>query len=699
MSLPSCLLHRLILIGLIVPGLSAPPLSAQTAGDLPSDTFDLGTIYLGADDDGQGGTSSSVTGDETGRAGRSTLDDTLGVLPGVSSIRTGGGSRNESQVFVRGFNRWHVPLSVDGIRIYLPADNRLDYGRFLTPDLSEVQVQKGYVSVLNGPGGMGGAINLVTRKPSEPFEGEMRLGGEMGNRGDVAARSGYLSLGTKQEFWYAQMSYMKRETDGFYLSRDFNAVPQENGKRRGHSDSSDSRLNLKFGYTPNATDEYVLSYTRQTGSKEAPYNILLPIRGIPDSGVGRAQRDWTWPEWDISSLAFYSHTELGAGYLKTRIYHNTFDNTLSAWDDSSHKTQTAGRSFNSVYEDYSVGASAEYGVSLGAHELKTALHFRRDVHRSTSHSRPDLDTRPDPTERSREDTVSLAIEDSWQVSDAVRVVGGLGFSRAMVKEASRTRNDPGFPDVDADALDGQLAVIWSPAAGGEFHASVSSRTSFPTLFHRYSTRFDTFEVNPDLDAERSTNVEIGYRGDLGPVAVEGALFYSRITDLIQAVYLYTNADGDDVSQQQNVGKGIYRGVELAANWAVNDRLTVNANYTYLDTSLSDPSINGLRITDIPRHKVYLGLDWQATDTLTLSPSLEGYSSRWSNPAVGSGDAENPAYTKMHGFGLANFAARWEITPKIAADFGVRNIFDRDYEVVEGFPEAGRSFYLTSKIRF
>jgi len=47
--------------------------------------------------------------------------------------------------------------------MYLPADNRLDFNRFLTADIAEIQVQKGYVSVLNGPGGLGGAINLVSR--------------------------------------------------------------------------------------------------------------------------------------------------------------------------------------------------------------------------------------------------------------------------------------------------------------------------------------------------------------------------------------------------------------------------------------------------------------------------------------------------------------------------------------------------------
>jgi len=696
--LPESLLHRLILAGLVLPGLSATPLLAQTAG---LDTFVLGTIYLGEDENGQGGTHTKTTGEEAMKAGRATLNDTLATLPGVSSINTSGNHRNEPGVFVRGFDRWHVPLSIDGIRVYLPADNRLDYGRFLTPDLAEVEVQKSYVSVLNGPGGMGGAINLVTKKPTEAFEGEARIGIESGHDGDISGRSGYLSFGTKQEKWYAQASWMKRESDGFWLSKDFAPVPHEDGGLRDNSDTSDSRVNLKFGFTPNATDEYVLSYTQQSGSKSAPYSILRPITGVPGTGSGRAQNDWTWPEWDISSLALYTHTDLGGSYVKTKVYYNTFDNTLSAWDDANHNLQTLGRAFNSVYDDYSVGVSAEYGLTLGAHDLKFAAHFRRDVHESTNYARLDHPTmaRIDPTEHSKEETISLAIEDSWQVSDALRIVGGLSYNKAEVLEADRTDTDPGLPRVKTDALDWQLAAIWAPDAGGEFHASVSSRTSFPTLFHRYSTRFDTFVPNPGLKAERATNVELGYSGDLGAVRVEGAVFYSRVTDLIQAVFLYTDGAGDDVSQQQNVGKGVYKGAEIAASWAMNDRLGLSANYTYISATIEDPSITGLQITDIPRHKAWLALDWQATETLTLTPSVELYSSRWSSPAVGSGDPNAPIYARMSGFALANFSASWQVSEKAAVDFGIRNLFDRDVQVVEGFPEPGRSFFLTSQIRF
>jgi iron complex outermembrane receptor protein len=183
---------RYILIGSTITALatilSAQNASAQPAGEEISevqsnekdkkprarkadgDAFVLGRIDVYGDrqaggTSGQAVSQSVVSAEDVRGQNRNTLDDALRTVPGVESSNSGG-QRNERMVYVRGFDRWRVPLSIDGVRIYLPADNRLDYGRFLTPDLAEIQVHKGYASVLNGPGGMGGQINLVTRKPS-----------------------------------------------------------------------------------------------------------------------------------------------------------------------------------------------------------------------------------------------------------------------------------------------------------------------------------------------------------------------------------------------------------------------------------------------------------------------------------------------------------------------------------------------------
>lgn len=687
----------LALIGLVPVAGHAQDDAAQQTGP----AFTLGTVVIKARADAQGGTSSTVTTEEITRQNRQTLDEALAVVPGVEVGNTGG-SRNERLVFVRGFDRFQVPLSIDGIRVYLPADNRLDYGRFLTPDLAEIQVQKGYVSVLNGPGGMGGAINLVTRQPAEAFEGEARLGVEAGNRGDISARTGYLSLGTKQDQFWLQGSYLRRDSDGFYLSRDYTPRPQQGAGLRDYSDSEDSRLNLKAGWTPNATDEYVLTYTRQTGEKNAPYDVDQPIRGVTaPPGEGQSwQRDWTWPEWDIDSLAFYSHTDLGSGYLKTKAYYNRFDNLLSAWDDSTHTSQTERRAFDSRYKDRSWGLSLEGGADIGDHTLRSAAHFRRDRHESIQFSRPDLGGSPDPAEISTEETWSLALEDTWQLRDDLRLVSGIGYDRARVLEADRISDDPGLPTGATNAVNWQLAAIWTPADQGEYHASLSSRTRFPTLFDRYSTRFGTALPNPDLKSERALNAELGYSGDLGPATLDAALFYSKVRDVIQSVPTGALDDeGDQITQNRNVGDGVYKGFEVSANWQLADSLALVANYTYLHRSLTDPLRADYRPTQTPRHNAFVRLDWQATPTLTVSPSVQVSSSRLSESAIQPEDPAAIAYTRMGGFALANLDFAWQASDRAEVLVGVRNIFDRNYALVEGYPEAGRSFFLTTALRF
>lgn len=682
------------------------PLGAG-AQETPDDVFVLGTIVItsGGEQD-QGGTSSTISSDEVLRQNRATLDDALRTVPGVAVGNTGG-SRNERLVYVRGFDRLQVPLSIDGIRVYLPADNRLDYGRFLTPDLSEIQVQKGYVSVLNGPGGMGGALNLVTRQPTAPFEGEARLGIEAGNRGDIAARSGYLSLGMKQDQFWLQGSYLKRDSDGFYLSRDYVPRPQQGAGLREYADTDDSRLNLKAGWTPNATDEYVLSYTRQTGSKRAPYNVDQPIRGITGApGPGQSwQRDWDWPEWDLDSLAFYSHTDLGGGYLKTRAYSNSFDNLLSSFDDSTRSSQTQRRAFDSRYKDRAWGLSAEAGADLGAHMLKTALHYRRDRHDSLQSTAPDTGRAPDPTERSEEETYSVALEDTWTLRDDLRLIGGISYDKArMLRADNNVTNWPApavpgsYPTGSTDAVNWQLAAIYDHDSG-EYHASLSSRTRFPTRFDRYSTRFGRAVPNPNLKSERALNAELGYGGNLGPAIVQAALFYSKVDDMIHSVPVGVNGDGDIISQSQNVGDGTYKGFEIAADWQIGDRVGLVANYTYLHRGLKDPQRADFRPTDTPRHNAYLRLDWQALDRLTVSPSVELASSRLSESALQPADPTQIAYTRMGGFGLANLDFDWQANERTSVVMGVRNVFDRNYELVEGYPEPGRNFYLTTRMTF
>ena len=94
--------------------------------------FRLGEIVnVGAPDPGLPGLvgSAVITREQTWRFDRTTLDQAVNMVPGVSSTFDANGRRNESDIFVRGFGRWQVPLKeMEGLLRTLVAFDRLAKG-------------------------------------------------------------------------------------------------------------------------------------------------------------------------------------------------------------------------------------------------------------------------------------------------------------------------------------------------------------------------------------------------------------------------------------------------------------------------------------------------------------------------------------------------------------------------------------------
>ncbi|MGQ9862767.1 MAG: TonB-dependent receptor, partial [Thiobacillaceae bacterium] len=216
---------------------------------------------------------------------RETVGDAVNLLSGVT-ISTN--SRNEQTVYLRGYDPRQAPLFIDGIPVYVPYDGYVDFGRFVTADLAAIQVAKGFSSVAYGPNTLGGAINLISRKPKKPFEGDVSAG-----FGQEGSRQAQANVGTNQGKWYLQAGASYREADGFRLSSDFKPTATEDGGRRDNSYYQDSKVSLKLGLTPGGGDEYALTYIKQDGEK-----------GQPPSTDPAAARYWRWPYWDKESLYF-----------------------------------------------------------------------------------------------------------------------------------------------------------------------------------------------------------------------------------------------------------------------------------------------------------------------------------------------------------------------------------------------------------
>lgn len=631
--------------------------------------YDLGTVTVTATPEaplgamGADQVASVVTLDAMRRYNRDTVGAALDLLPGVTVATN---SRNEQVVFVRGFDARQVPLFIDGIPVYVPYDGYVDFGRFTTADLSAIQVAKGFSSVTYGPNTLGGAINLISRKPTRELEGDVSLG-----FGEGTTRQASANVGSNQGLWYVQAGASWIDSDEFRLSSDFEPTATEDGGARDNSYHRDDKLSFKLGLTPNATDEYALSYYRQHGEK-----------GQPPSTDPSAARYWQWPYWDKESLYFISRTALGATEsIKLRLYHNSYDNTVESYtDDTYTRLKTSGRGSlgaagKSVYDDRTLGGAIELrSTRFARHDLGLSVQLKQDEHQA--------DDTLKQTEHFEDTQTSVGLEDNIRLREDLTLALGATWSELRPETVDKLTDPVPKPDAQS-AANGQAGLFWDVAQVGRLYATVATKTRFPTLKDRYSLRLGTAIPNPDLEAEHSINYEIGYQGTpWGRLSLEAALFLSDVTDLIQQV----NDVEDDKYQMQNVGEVRLAGLELSAKAPIGAHWELGGNLTLLDReNRSDPDT---RLTGVPDHKLTAHVLFRPIDRLEALLYLQYEGSRWDSQTV-----ELDSYT------TANFKLSYRPVEALLLEARLDNLADADYALADGYPAAGRTWMLNARYEF
>lgn len=615
------------------------------------------------------------------------LADALDLLPGVTITQVG--ARSESLVNVRGFDSRQVPLFIDGIPQYVPYDGNLDLSRLGVRGVDSIRVTRAGGSVLYGPNSEGGAINVITARPEPGLTLSTRAGVTATDDLNEQRQEAGLTAGYGDEHWYVQGSAYLADQDFWPLPSGEDYGPAEDGGRRNNSSTRDLTSNVKIGWRGDGGADWQLAYNGLNGKKDTP-----PYAGTPESGGTPPRPDyqiryWQWPYYDKDSFYLAGAVPVAEPlWLRTRIYYDSFKNSLKSFDDDSYTTQNRPYAFNSNYDDYTWGGSEEAEWSHpGDAVTRAVVSYKRDVHR-------EVDNTAQPEERQEDATWSLAAEHQWPVAEDFTAVAGLGWNALDAIEADNNVNGviAPFPLHDETAWNAQAGLRFTGIQDWILALNLASKTRFPTLKDRYSYRLGAAIPNPGLGDERANQVEVSARGDWAGATLEVALYGAWISDAIELVTLSTQPPGCTATpclQNQNVGRQRNLGWDVTVGRPVPVIGAVQVAWSYLNRdNLENPALYPV---NVPRNKLRVSSRTPIGQAVTLTLDAKAESSRYGNdaPLAGTGRVRKTA-----GFGVFDGGLAIQASRSVRILLEGSNLFDHGYSYDEGYPEPGRTWSAT-----
>jgi iron complex outermembrane receptor protein len=650
----------------------------------------------------------------------------LDYLPGVN-IEHSTSNRNEALIRLRGFSsKGQVSLYLDGIPIGMPYDGSIDFNRFLTSDISQIEVSKGFSSPLLGPNGMGGSINIVTKQPDK----KLGINAVMGTgSGDELLSS--MTIGSHWEKVYVQGSVDWLQTNFFPLSGDFPLNNFQPNYERKNSDALDAKYTGRFAYTPRGTDQYVFSYINQKGEKG------VPLYAGPNSAARFGPFSYRrWPFWNKTGYYLITNTGLTeANSLKFRGYYDQFRNGFNFYDDDTFSTMNKNTSNHSVYDDHASGGSAEFTTHYVPRSVMGASFvFRDDVHKEIV-TYPAQSPFPfvTPTLYDRQQTFSMGFQDVVTITSRLRAT--FGFSADYLKGMhvqQRINNDYDLAPITCasdptnTSYRGCTAHVWShnPQASLSFSATqldtiyvtFADRSRFPLLKDSYSYRLGQAIPNPDLKPEKNTSWNIGYTHVFPAKTVaQIEYFHNHLRDAIEGVYVVdpgsfcsnTGAQEGYCLQNVNVGKEIHQGFEISVRSIPVSRLTLDASYSYVNRTLSydfgglhdvsEVLTSVLILPTVPKNKFIINGSFRLPRQILALATVRYEGGITLQDTTYRSGPESLPYGSS--YATMDIGTIVPIYVGFSAQAGIKNLFDRDYYYTAGYPEPGRNWYFNMRYRF
>ncbi|PQZ83661.1 TonB-dependent receptor [Brevundimonas sp. MYb46] len=289
----------------------------------------------------------------------------------------------------------------------------------------------------------------------------------------------------------------------------------------------------------------------------------------------------------------------------------------------------------------------------------------------------------------------------WLLAGGVRVDGwknenGRRLERDLATGAPTL--DEADPERSGEVVSARLAARRMIGGGWAARAAAYSGFRPATLneLHRpFRVGNDLTEANAALVPETLQGIEAGLAFEGSTSSLSASLFWNRIEDAIVNVTIgegpgtFPRAGfvpaGGVLRQRQNAGTIEATGIEISVRQTLRGDLDLDGALSVTDARVdggtSAPQLTGLRPAQAPIWSASAGLDWRASDRLSLSARARYESRRF----------EDDLNSRVLGAAVtADVRADWRVNETASLWLAADNLFDAEVEVsetgngVEGF---------------
>ena len=642
------------------------------------------------------------------RGARNT-QEALQAVPGITVNDSPGSG---GAVSYRGFGSSSVAQLFNGINVqYVIAARPVDSWIY-----ERVEVLGGPSGFLFGTGGVGGAINYVTRlaEPGDRAEARLRIGTE-----SLQSAAIDINRGLDAEAGKPAKNILRV---------DLHAQDKNGWTETTHSRTYQAAMSLRSELAPGLV--HTLALEDQFEQVDRPYwgtPVLNPQSGELHidprtrfknynsvDGIYEQSIQWarSLTEWSISDKLQLKNTAYA--YDALRDYRNvesyTFNTTNTAVKRSSallqrHDHQMVGdrldMTLNSMIAgmrsdwafglDFSVIQQTRFPLSLSStvstvnpYEFTTEHFF--DIPGMVPGFKPDRDNRVQ--------NLSAYVENRTVVNPEWSVLWGLQAEKIDLRLDNHrdiTATSPASYERSYSPVTGRLGLVWSFAPHANAYVQYATAADPPSGILSTAAFSDVIN-NTDLTTGKSA--EMGIKADIlgGRGTMTAAAYWIERRNI-------SMKDPEDANKVILVGRQSSRGVELALGLTPLPIWTVRGDISWVDGRYDEyysgsVSLAGKELTGTPRVVANLWNSVALLPSVDVNVGLRYVGQRYA-------DAANtmtwPSYTTV------DLGVQWKVAPRTSLTAQVHNATDRVYAASTGTTKVylapGRSADLTLQFAF